>query len=616
MSNEGHQREPRRRTTTANATEVALEIRHARVRLRFLAVLGVLGFVALGARLTDLAVMSPAEPATERYAVSPEENQTRRADIIDRQGRLIATDYPKISVFADPKEVFDPVQTAEALATVIPDLKPDQLGERLARQNSRFVWVKRHVSDDQQREIMRLGLPGVQFRTEYHRVYPQRSLLSHLVGYVGVENQGLAGIERSFDQRLTEGFYDGPLELTLDLGVQAVVRDELKKAVDRFQAKGGSGLVLEAGTGALVAAVSLPDFDPNHYKRADTTARFNRNTQGSYELGSLFKVLTAGMALDSKAVGITDHFDAVQPFKMNRYSIKDFHAKKRQLSMPEVVAFSSNIGAAKMAMAVGTATQEEYFRRFGLLERHPIRLNEVSRPQRPEVWREINTVTASYGHGIAVSPLQVIDAVAAAICGGPRRPAYLVVEDGMAAPMRPAAVEDDTAAKLRWLMWLVVAEGSGTHGHVPGYLVGGKTGSADKAGPKGYGDQRLLSSFLGAFPIEAPRYIVLVTIDEPKGDEATHNQAHGGWTAAPTVAKIISRAGPILGLPPTAAMAEGWFRDRLLVGKAFNGRLKKTEPSFAAASEDGWLGGGWVRPASASPLGDEGCGCGSCLTAG
>ena len=611
MKRGGSHSDPRRRKQP-KAKGAGLEVRQARVRLRFLAVLGLLGFVALGARLTDLAVLSPSAPSGDRYVAKPEENQTRRADIIDRQGRLIATDYPKVSVFADPAEVIDPAQTAAALTKVLANLDAGQLGERLARGNTRFVWVKRHISDDQQRKIMRLGLPGVQFRTEYHRVYPQRALTSHVVGYVGVENQGLAGIERSFENRLTaEGYYDGPLKLTLDLGVQAVARDELKKAVQRFQAKGGSALVMEAGTGALLAAASLPDFDPNHYQRSDKTSRFNRNTQGSYELGSLFKVLTAGMALDSNAVKITDQFDAIKPFKMNRYRIKDFHAKKRRLSMPEVIAFSSNIGAAKMAMAVGTATQEDYFRRFGLLERHPIRLNEVSRPQRPKVWREINTVTASYGHGIAVSPLQAIDAVASAICGGPRRPAYLVVEDGMAMPLRPAAVDDETAAKLRWLMWLVVEEGSGSNGKVPGYLIGGKTGSADKAGPKGYGDRRLLSSFLGAFPIEDPRYLVLVTLDEPKGDEATHNQAHGGWTAAPTVANIISRSGPILGLPPAGHAAERWFEDRLLVGEAYNGRLKKTEPSFSAVGE-----GGWVQPAVASPGGGEGCGCGACLTTG
>ena len=596
----------------AGQQNVGLELRQARSRLRLLTVLGLLLFTGLGARLVDLALLSAAPAVQPRLADNPMENQTRRADIVDREGRLIATDYPKVSVFADPAEVIGAGQTVKKLQTVLPDIKAGSLVKRL-RRKSRFVWIKRHITDRQQREIMRLGLPGVKFRTEYHRVYPQKALVSHLVGYVGVENQGLAGIEKSFEERLTaDGLYEGPLELTLDLGIQEVVRSELDAAVKRFQAKGGSGLVMDAATGGLLASVSLPDFDPNHYKRADKIAKFNRNTQGSYELGSLFKVLTAGMALDSGTIKITDGFDASKPFRMNRYSINDFHAKKRYLSVPEIIAFSSNIGVAKMAMAFGTDTQEGYFRRLGLLDRHPIRLNEVSSPQRPKVWREINTVTAAYGHGIAVSPLQTIDAVAAMLCGGDRQPAHLAIEERLTVTKRPSVVSFDTAAKLRWLMWLVVAEGTGSHAEVPGYLIGGKTGSADKAGPKGYGDERLLSSFIGAFPIDNPRYLVLVTLDEPKGDEGTFNYAHGGWTAAPTVAKIIARSGPILGLEPASMDAERWFRDRLAVGEAFDGRLKKTEPSYAAISE-----GGWDLGPEASPLrGGQTCGCGNCSIQG
>ena len=596
----------------AGQQKVGLELRQARLRLRFLAVLGLLIFTGLGVRLIDLALLS-AEPVREQpLAHDPMENQTRRADIVDRRGRLIATDYPKASVFADPAEVIDPEQTVEALKTVLADIKPESLTQRLKRK-SRFVWIKRHITDRQQREIIRLGLPGVKFRTEYHRVYPQKALMSHLVGYVGIENQGLAGIEKSFEERLTaDGLYDGPLQLTLDVGIQEVVRSELKAAVDRFQAKGGSGLVLDVATGGLLASVSLPDFDPNHYQRADEISKFNRNTQGSYELGSLFKVLTAGMALDSGSIDITDGFDASKPFQMSGYSINDFHAKKRHLSVPEVIAFSSNIGIAKMAMGFGTDTQEAYFKRLGLLDRHPIRLNEVSKPQRPKVWREINTVTAAYGHGIAVSPLQTIDAVAAMLCAGDRQPAHLTVEESADVAKRPSVVSFDTAIKLRWLMWLVVAEGTGSNAEVPGYLIGGKTGSADKVGPEGYGDERLLSSFIGAFPIENPRYLVLVTVDEPKGDEGTFNYAHGGWTAAPTVAKIISRSGPILGLSPASLDAEGWFRDRLAVGEAFDGRLKRMEPSYAAISDSGWKGG-----SNESLLqGGQGCGCGDCSIQG
>jgi cell division protein FtsI (penicillin-binding protein 3) len=423
-------------------------------------------FAGFGARLADLTLLS-AEAMIRDRPLARSLDQTRRADITDRKGRLLATDYPKTSVFADPKEVIDPADAAAKLATVLPEIDAAKL-ERQLESKRRFVWVERHITDEQQRRIMHLGLPGIRFRTEYHRIYPQRELTSHVVGYVGVENQALGGIERSFEQRLTaEGLFQGPLALTLDLGVQEIVHSELSQAVKRFQAKGGSGLVMDAGTGGLLAAVSLPDFDPNRYQKAEPKARFNRNTQGTYELGSLFKILTAAMTLDSGTATITERFDARKPLRMARHKIDDFHAKYRELSFAEVIAFSSNIGAARMALDLGTEGQHAYFNKLGLLDRHPIRLPEVGRPQVPERWREINTATAAYGHGIAVSPLQTIDAVAAALCGGERTPAHLVAED-MDVARRPAAVSAETAAIIRWLMLLVVAQGTGSNAQVGG----------------------------------------------------------------------------------------------------------------------------------------------------
>ncbi len=272
-----------------------------------------------------------------------------------------------------------------------------------------------------------------------------------------------------------------------------------------------------------------------------------------------------------------------------------------------MIAFSSNIGAAQMAQALGGEGQLDYFRRFGLLERHPIRLPEVGLPQRPAPWRPINTVTAAYGHGLAVSPLQVADAVAAALCSAPRPRAHLVAEAIPAVWDRPP-VSAETAAKLRWLMWLTVTEGTGKLAKVPGYLVGGKTGSADKPGRSGgYRNGGLVASFVAAFPIDQPRYVVLVIFDEPKGDADTFGQAQGGWTAAPTAGRIISRIGPLLGLPPVDADAELWFRERLVEGQAHNGRTGRVEPSFAAAPGVGW---------GDHDQGDPGCGCRPCSILG
>ena len=572
----------------------------ARRRLRVVVGLFVFALAILGLRLGDLALMS-VDAATEGRPLAGAPASARRADIVDRHGNLLATDYPKTSVFADPAEVLDLPATAAQLAHIL-GLDRTWLLGRLAAPR-RFAWLKRHLTEAERLGVLRLGLPGIGFRTEWHRVYPQRELTSHLVGYVGVENQGLAGVEYSFDARLAGAA--GPLALTIDLGVQEVVRSELAHAVERFAAAGGTGLVLDAGSGDILGMVSLPDFDPNRYRLAPVKARFNRNTQGTYELGSLFKVFTVAMALDAGVVDVDDGYDATEPLAFGRHRINDFHAHRRWLSVPEVIAFSSNIGAAKMATELGVEGQRRYLERFGLLGRHPIRLPEVGDPQSPSPWRPINTVTAAYGHGIAVSPLQTADAFARVLCAAPRSPAHLVPEE--LSPAAAPVVSAETAAKLRWLMWLTVAEGTGEQAGVPGYLVGGKTGSADKAGAGGYHRGGILSSFIAAFPIQQPRYVVLVTLDEPKGDAATYGFAHGGWTAAPTVGRIIGRIGPLLGLPPDGALAEPWFRSALVQGEALNGRTRRLEKSFAAVAGVEWLGDPW---------GDAACGCLACSPLG
>jgi cell division protein FtsI (penicillin-binding protein 3) len=577
------------------------DVRLARVRLRIVAAVFALGLVGLGARLVDLALPSGEDQVAR--ATAPAATRPRRANIVDRHGTLLATDYPKASVFADPAAVGDAAASARQLASVLHGVDEASLLAKLSTKR-RFVWLKRHVTEAEERAVIRLGLPGISFRTELHRLYPQRALTAHLVGYVGVENQGLAGIERGLEARLTSDAK--PLVLTIDLGVQEIVRSELAASVARFRAKGGTGVVLDVATGELVGMVSLPDFDPNHYQRATTEQRFNRNTQGSYELGSLFKLFTVAMALDAGAVGITDGYDASQRLEMGRYRIDDFHGHRRWLSVPEIVAFSSNIGAARMADAMGGDAQRAYFQRFGLLDRHPIGLPEVGRPMVPDPWRPINTITASYGHGIAVSPLQVADAVAGAICRQAPPTAHLIAENPPAA-RATSMVSAETAAKLRWLMWLTVAEGTGGQATVPGYLIGGKTGSADKAGRGGYRGGGIMASFVAAFPIDRPRYVVLVTLDEPKGDAATYNQGTGGWTAAPTVARIISRIGPLLGQSPADPGDERWFRDRLIEGQALNGRTHKTEPTYAVTPNATWLGANG---------GEQACACGPCWVTG
>ncbi len=575
-----------------------------RRRLRLVGAVFAAALLTLALRLADLALWH-GDSGLGGSALAGAISDLRRADIVDRSGRLLATDYPKTSIYADPALVLDPEAAARSLAGVLHGLDEAELLARLTEPR-RFVWLKRHVTEAEERAVVRLGLPGVAFRTELHRIYPPRELAAHLVGYVGVENQGLAGVERAFEDRLTGEQSDTPLMLTLDLGVQEVVRSELESARARFAALGATAIVLDVATGELLASVSLPDFDPNRYQQALPEALFNRNTLGTYELGSLFKLFTVAMALDAGAIDIADVIDATEPLRFGRHQIGDFHAKRRPLSVAEVIAFSSNIGAAKMAQALGTEGQHAYLERFGLLTRHPIHLPEVGQPQQPSPWRPINTVTAAYGHGLAVSPLQVADAVAATVCAAPRPRAHLVAEEVPPA-WQEMPVSAETAARLRWLMWLTVTEGTGKLAKVPGYLVGGKTGSADKPAGGGYRTHAVIASFVAAVPIEAPRYVVLVTFDEPQGDEETFGQAQGGWTAAPTVGRIISRIGPLLGLAPVEAGAEIWFRDRLVEGQAQNGRTGRLEPSYAARPGASWQDDSQGEPA---------CGCRTCSILG
>lgn len=576
----------------------------ARNRLRVMQVAFALALALMAGRLVDLA-LEPSVHRTARAAVVVADRVpgSRRADIVDRNGVLLATDYPKVSLFADPADVIDASDTADRLGEVLDGLGAADLLPLLERPR-RFVWLKRHISEDEQRAVTRLGLPGIKFRTEHHRIYPQGRLTSHVVGFVGVENQALAGIERSFEDRLRSAAMRPPLELTLDVRVQQIVHQVLGRTVDRFRAAGGSALVLDAPTGDVLAMVSLPDFDPNHARSATGDGRFNRNTQGSYELGSVFKLFTVARALDAGVVPMDGGYDATEPLAVGRHRIHDFHAKRRWLSVPEIIAFSSNIGAAKMAMELGGDDLQAYFGALELLKRHPIELPEVGTPQLPRPWRPINTVTAAYGHGIAVSPLQAADALATLLCGA--RPGAHLVE-GRTTPTRNA-VRPEVSLMLRWLMWLTVSEGTGKRADVPGYLVGGKTGTADQAGPGGYRDGTLLSSFLGAFPMESPRFVILVTLDDPKGDDETHFQAHAGWTAAPVAGEIVERVGPMLGIPPSSGGARAWFAERLREGRAFTPRYGRDEPSFAIAD------GASFSPSFADGVGS--CGCTSCSIPG
>jgi cell division protein FtsI (penicillin-binding protein 3) len=549
----------------------ALDRYHA--RLWTAGVVFAVAFAVIGLRAAQLTLWPAASalPHAARPAIAP----PARADIVDRNGRLLATMLDSPSLYADPSEISDAADATRKLSTALSDLNPAAVLAKLSSEK-RFIWLKRHLTPSQEDAVNQLGIPGLQFEHEARRVYPYGGLTAHAVGYVGIDNEGLGGVERGLDGVL-EGRSE-PVQLSIDIRLQYILHEELKRVVDDFTAKGGAGVVMDVKTGEILAMESLPDFDPNHPDAPDPAhpdvpvaeRMFDRVTQGDYEIGSVFKIFTTAMALDSGATSMTGVFDATYPIHIGRFTISDYHAKRRPLSVPEILMYSSNIGEAKIALAVGGARQQEYLRRFGLLTSPAIEIKEVGKPHYPAKWREVNVMTIGFGHGISETPLQVATATSALVNGGILRPATLLKLPPGKAPQGRRVISPETSEHMRKLLRLVVQYGTGEMVDAPGYVVGGKTGTADKVVGAHYADRKLLSSFVGVFPMTDPKYLVLVMVDEPHPNKESHGYATAGWTAAPAVGRVIVRIAPLLGVPPVDESAPEVARALMpesLVGK-------------------------------------------------
>ncbi len=514
----------------------------ARDRLMVVGLLFTLAFVVVAGQL--VAVTTGGVPAVP-VAFAPAQWQVARGAITDRNGVLLATSLPTAALYADPSEVLDPEGAADRLVEVLPDLDRDDVFRKLTR-GGRFVWLRRALTPSEHHTVNALGLPGIHFRMVERRVYPQGVVGAHVVGFTDVDNRGLAGIEQSFDAGLADG---ESVQLSIDVRVQHILREEMLTAMRTFRGIGAAAVVLDVTTGELLAMVSLPDFDPNDPTIAGPVGSFNRVTQGVYEMGSTMKVLTSAMALDSGATSLNGGYDASRPLQVAGFRIRDFHAQNRWLSVPEVMLHSSNIGAAQMAIAVGGERQRQYLDAMGLLQRSPVELPGVEQPLFPRPWRDINTMTIGFGHGIAVTPLHLASAVAAVTNGGEYRPATIIRQDG---PPRAGRriISEATSHEVRALMRLIVLNGTGRNADAAGLRIGGKTGTAEKSERGRYQRKALLSSFIGVFPIDQPRFLILAMVDEPQGTAETQYYATGGWVAAPAFARIAARIAPVLGVEP------------------------------------------------------------------
>jgi cell division protein FtsI (penicillin-binding protein 3) len=384
-----------------------------------------------------------------------------------------------------------------------------------------------------------------------------------VLGYTDVDGRGQAGIEAFFDERLSRS--GRPLTLSLDSRVQHLLGEEISAAMKTFRAIGAAGIVLDARSGEILAMASLPDFDPEVRGDPGEDERFNRAAQGVYELGSVFKIFTTALALDSHTVTLRDGYDTSKPLRAARFTIRDYKPKNRWLSVPEIFIYSSNIGTARMAMDTGTAAQRAFLSDLGLTYPAPLELPEIAAPMLPRSWGEISTMTISYGHGLSVSPVQLASAVAAIVNSGQHHAPTLLAREPGASSAPRQVIDPKTSRTMRRLMRLVVRHGTGRKANAEGYLVGGKTGTADKASKwGGYRKKANIASFVGAFPMDAPRYVIFVMLDEPKGTKETYNYATGGWVAAPAVRRIIQRMAPLLGIEPVEETAEDEAGERLL----------------------------------------------------
>jgi cell division protein FtsI (penicillin-binding protein 3) len=446
--------------------------------------------------------------------------------------------------------------------------------ERLASRR-RFVWLKREITPSQRAQIHRLGIPGIGFLPENKRIYPNGTEVSHLLGHVNIDNQGIAGIEKWLDGRgladlhmagLATDRLQKPVELAVDLRVQHAMRDELIAAREKFKAIAVAGVLTDVRTGEIVSMVSLPDYDPNNPREALDPTRINRLTTGVYEMGSTFKALTLAMALDSGKISLKSSFDASHPLQYGKFAIHDYHAQNRVLTVPEIFTYSSNIGTARMALSLGIEHHKSFLRRMGQLDRLRTELPESAEPLVPKRWAELNTVTIAFGHGIAVAPLQAVSAIAALMNGGRLiPPTFLKRSEQEAAALAKQVVKPETSEKMRYLMRLNVEKGTASKAEVKGYYVGGKTGTSEKVVGGHYSKTKLLTSFTAVLPADQPRYLLLVMIDEPKPTAETHGFATSGWNAVPVGGAIISRIAPLLGLQPRFELPTS---DKLILASA------------------------------------------------
>ena len=532
-------------------------------RLLVLGVVFLSLFCVVGARMAMLSFSEAQEP---RAAVSGSAITSQRADIVDRKGRILATNLETHSLYAQPHHMIDKAHVARELVAIFPDLEEEKLLSRFSGKR-KFMWIKKKLSPEQKQAVHDIGDPGLFFGPREMRLYPNGHLAAHILGGASFRKEdvraaelvGVAGVERHFDEVLRDPANgDKALTLSIDLTVQAAAERVLYGGMKLMNAKGAAAVLMDAHTGEVLSIVSLPDFDPNDRPRPPTKGNpsdsplFNRAVQGVYELGSTFKIFTAAQAMDLGLANPATTIDTKGPLRWGKFKIRDFRNYGSELSLTKVIVKSSNIGTARLAQEIGTARQQDFLRGLGFLEPTPLEIVEASggKPLLPPNWSELSTMTISYGHGLSSSPLHLAAGYAAIANGGTAIKPTLLKRS---TPQNGPRIMSETAAReARTMLRKVVTEGTASFGEVPGYAVGGKTGTADK--PKeqggGYYEDKVIATFASIFPAHDPKYVLVVTLDEPVETSGPEPRRTAGWTAVPVAAEMIRRVAPLLGLRP------------------------------------------------------------------
>ena len=538
-------------------------------RLLVMGVFFFCAFAVVGARMGLLATSEPTEP---RAQAPGSVISATRADIVDRHGNILATNLETHALYAQPRHMVDPVAAAKGLVKVFPDLKEDRLIKDFTGKR-KFLWIKKKISPEQMQAVHDIGDPGLLFAPRDMRLYPNGTLAAHVLGGASFGKEGVraaevigvAGVEKYFDSYLRDPANGAkPLELSLDLTVQAAAERVLYGGMKLLNAKGATSVLMNAKTGEVISVVSLPSFDPNDRPRPATSGDpsdsplFNRAVQGVYELGSTFKIFTAAQAIDLGLVNADTIIETAGPMKVGGFSIGEFRNKNYgKLSVADIIVHSSNRGTGRLALDIGIERQQEFLRNMGFFEATPFEIVEAAggKPLLPKRWTELSSVTISYGHGLSTSPMHLAAGYAAIANGGRRVTPTLLKQDSV--KPGPRVMSERAARDSRMMLRKVVSDGTASFGEVPGYHVGGKTGTADKPKPRGgYYEDKVIATFASIFPAHDPEYVLIVTLDEPVETSGSKPRRTAGWTAVPVAAEMIRRVAPLLGLRPTVVPAE------------------------------------------------------------